>query len=117
MGGALELYNKPAMAMTDLFEDSPSNRHDGVYLAYHFLGRHDGVQCHVYLVYYWKNVESNVIKGSKELCLAMVPLEQGSQCQPALKVDSGRSTQRPLGIPVLNWHYVYVADSASNKCG
>ena len=27
-----------AMAITDLFEDSSSNRHDGVYLAYYFLG-------------------------------------------------------------------------------
>ena len=29
---------KLAMAITDLFEDSSSNRHDGVYLAYYFLG-------------------------------------------------------------------------------
>ena len=36
----VELYSKPALAMaiTDLFKDSLSNRHDGVYLAYHFLG-------------------------------------------------------------------------------
>ena len=27
-----------AMAIALLFEDSPSNRHDGVYLAYYFLG-------------------------------------------------------------------------------